>query len=132
MELIICGGARPICVEKNHPEEIWALATRPVEYPDRLYGFHGEKNATHSWRNVPDAVSLMPLPLANSICVMLAHAICENRFSKITIYGSPLLIGKEYTKERPALAICVWYANNIAKIPTYWEGGIDFSARYMK
>jgi len=131
--LLICGSARSIVATKDHVEEIWSLAQNPVEFSDRLYGFHGEQNATHSWkRSMPnDAILNTGLPLGNTICIMLVNAIVEDRFSEIRILGSLLSVGPEYTKERPLLAVCVWYCRNIARIPCYWEGGPELAKTYM-
>lgn len=133
MTLLICGTAREICAAKDHAEEIWSLAIKPVPYSDRVYGFHGERGVTHSWDFGMPKMKVLEtgLPLNNSICIMLANAIVENRFDEIKVLGSPLSVGPEYTRERPALAVCVWYCRNIARIPCEWEGGAELTKIYM-
>jgi len=133
-ELLIIGGAGEIVSLDGQTEEIWSLNACPVPFSDRVYEFHESKRKSpdlYFWRNIPkDKILSLNLPLGNSICIMLCNAIVECRFDSIQVLASPLIVGPEYTRERPALACCVWYANNIAKIPTFWAGGIDFNKVY--
>jgi hypothetical protein len=134
-DLLIIGGAGEIVSLEGHSEEIWSLSVKPVPFSDRVYEFHEplrKKPGLYYWGNIPKADILsLGLPLGNSICIMLANAIVERRFSSIRVLASPLIVGPEYTKERPALACCVWYANNIAGIKTAWAGGINFNEVYQ-
>ncbi len=130
--LAICGTSRLINPLELKGKEVWSVGRTSLVGANRYYEFHGLPCREPRFSSVqPEAIE--GLPMANSICYMLAQAIWEARFAKIELIATPLSTGPERLDQRPAVAfIC-----GIAKakgIEVSWEGGppIDGTRRYMQ
>jgi len=132
--LVICGNSRPIPQEEFEECECWALGVGKVEGADRYYELHGLpcKDPCYRMEDIPiAALHRIGLPLTNSICIMLAHAVLEGRFSSITIKGSPLR-AREYKDRQADLAFICGYAKGCGSSIRWEESSMDFINVYMQ
>lgn len=131
--LAICGNARPISDEELKGHEVWALGSGKIVGADRYYELHGLPCAepTYRFKDIPiDEIHAIGLPLSNSICIMVAHAVMENRFDNICIKGSPLRAHEYRDKQADLAFICGWAKGRGVHI--YWEGStLDMIHIYM-
>ena len=131
--LVICGNARPISEEELKGYEIWALGTSKIVGADRYYELHGLPSAepTYRFKDIPiDELHAIWLPLSNSICIMVAHAVFEGRFESICVRGSPLRSYEYRDKQADLAFICGWAKGKGVHI--YWEGStLDIIHIYM-
>jgi len=131
--LVICGNSRPIPQEELEGYEVWALGVGKVEGADRYYELHGLESKTPCYRmeDIPiEALHRIGLPLTNSICIMLAHAVLDGRFSYICIKGSPLR-AREYKDRQADLAFICGYAKGRGISIQWEESGLDLINIYM-
>lgn len=92
--------------------KVWTVGTS--EYPDAdLYFEFHDIPVNHPQgkviTQVPEMLSQSDLPLNNSICIMLAMAVCFGEFDTIRIAGCPMNTKEEYIEQRTALAYMVGY-----------------------
>lgn len=109
------------------------MGKSPIVGADRYYELHGlpSREPRYDYAKIPvHELRALRLPMINSVCVMLAHAIYEQRHESIRVLASPLLGNAERVEQRPAVAYLLGFADALG-IRVYWEGGIDLSAVYM-
>lgn len=134
ISLAICGKSRDIITDELESYGVvWTVGTSDIVGANRYYEFHKDipkrpDRKFLGWGDIAVGVPSIGLPLVNSVCIMLIQAWMEG-YQNIHILGSPLVYGEEYTKERPALAMCVGYLRGKGA-QIYWEGGIK-PALYM-
>ena len=132
--LIICGNARSIAPEELIGSETWGLKTGSVPNLDMYWDFHGIPftGVVHNIEEIPiEKLHKEGLPLMNSICILLAHAIYSGNYSMIQLKGCPLRDKTEYIRQKPALAFLVGLAKGRG-IKIHWEqSGLDFIHIYM-
>jgi len=131
--LIICGTSRDILDDELAGAEVWSVGITKLERCNRYYELHGleSKAPKFTYREVPlSKIRALGLPLKNTICVMLACAIVENRHKNIKILASPLATSAERVAERPAVAFLIGYAMAMG-FNIFWEDGPDMKIIYM-
>lgn len=111
--LVIAGVAGYLTDAEVKGREVWTVGRAPFIGASRYYEFHGlsfpsvEKNRVYC-RDVLPEVRSLPVPMTNSICLMLMEAFVEG-YTDIEILRSPLTASFEYRTERMSLASCVMY-----------------------
>ena len=132
-KLLICGTARLILPEELSGAEVWSVGRTSLLCADRYYELHGLacREPRYDYRRIPvSQIRQLGLPMVNSVCVMLAHAIVENRHTHIHLVATPLRAGGERVDQRPAVAFLVGYAK-AQGFQVFWEDGPDFTTTYM-
>lgn len=132
--LLICGTARLILPEELIGAEVWSVGRTSLLGADRYYELHGLacREPRYDYRRIPvSQIRLLGLPMINSVCVMLAHAIVENRHTQIELLATPLRAGGERVDQRPAVAFLVGYAR-ARGFRVVWEDGPDLTSIYME
>jgi len=131
--LIICGTARDILDDELAGAEVWSVGITKLEQCNRYYELHGleSKAPKFTYRDVPlSKIHALGLPLKNTVCVMLACAIVENRHKNIKLLATPLMASSERIAERPSVAFLVGYAKALG-FNIFWEDGININGIYM-
>ena len=131
--LILCGTSREIEESELADAEVWSVGKTTLPKCNRYYELHGLEcpHPRFTYREVPlSKIRALGLPLKNTICVMLACAIVENRHKNIKILASPLATSAERVAERPAVAFLIGYAKAMG-FNIFWEDGPDMKIIYM-
>lgn len=90
----------------NMGYEVWTVGTSGAKDCDRYYEFHNLPSQEPCFRDIPEEVKHMELPLNNSICIMLAIAKVE-QYDEVLILGCEMRAKEEYIEQKPALAYIV-------------------------
>lgn len=126
-KLIILGkapvpGKAGVDAREDYPDcEVWTVGTHKIKHADRYYEFHGiEVPGRQMVRDVRSEVKVASslLPLNNSVSVMLIEAFFEG-YTDIEILGCPMVARDEYTKQKPALAMCIGWVRGMSQDRVY-------------
>jgi hypothetical protein len=112
-DLVIAGCAGHLTDGEVNGREVWTVGRSLYTGASRYYEFHGMSfpsadPARVYTRDIMDSVRRFPVPMTNSICLMLMEAFAEG-YKNIEILRSPLTASFEYRTERMSLAACVMF-----------------------
>lgn len=137
--LAIVGKSREVPpAELQRYDEVWTVGTNYIE-ADRYFCFHGEGSVhperDSTWHECIHLPVMYTLPMANSVCIMLASVAADievehKQYASVHILASPLLTKKEMERERMAVAGWCGYLMGLG-VSVYWEGGWNRTFPYM-